>query len=114
MKPGQIILGILLFALVTAILYIWGMKKSLTQESDLEQILLSKCAGNVVKYLHRHDSVSQEEILPLIQGVKAGMFWSKKRINVQNPTIFVPKLIHYMIEQQLLEETGGLRYQLKH
>lgn len=114
MSFGQIVLGILLFALATAVLYVWGLKKSMTQGADLERILLSKCAGNVVKYLHKHGSISQKEIAPLIQGVRAGMFWSKNRLSVQDPAAFVPKLIRYMLEQQLLEEIGGLRYQLKH
>ena len=36
------ILGILGFALVTAILYVWGLRRSMTQSADLERILLSK------------------------------------------------------------------------
>ena len=51
MSFGQIVLGILLFAVATAVLYVWGLKKSMTQEADLERILLNKCAGTVVKYL---------------------------------------------------------------
>lgn len=47
MSFGQIVLGILLFALATAVLYVWGLRKSMTQEADLERILLNKCAGTV-------------------------------------------------------------------
>ena len=110
MSFGQIVLGILLFALATAVLYVWGLKKSMTQEADLERILLNKCAGAVVKYLRKHGSIAQKEIPPLIQGVKAGMFWSKSRVRVQDPAAFAPKLVRYMLEQQLLEDAGGLRY----
>ena len=35
------ILGILGFALVTAILYVWGLRRSMTQSADLERILLT-------------------------------------------------------------------------
>lgn len=77
MSFGQIVLGILLFALATAVLYVWGLRKSMTQEADLERILLNKCAGTVVKYLRKHGKITQKEIPPLIQGVRAGMFWSK-------------------------------------
>ena len=35
------------------------------------------------------------------------------RGDAQEPAAFVPKLIRYMLEQQLLEDTGGLRYRLK-
>ena len=48
MSFGQIVLGILLFALATAVLYVWGLRKSMTQEEDLERVLLNKCAGTVV------------------------------------------------------------------
>ena len=106
MSFGQIVLGILLFALATAVLYVWGLRKSMTQE-------LNKCAGTVVKYLRKHGSITQKELPALIQGVKAGMFWSKNRIRVQDPAAFAPKLIRYMLEQQLLEDAGGLRYRLR-
>ena len=36
MTAGQMILGILLFAAATAILYVWGLRKSMTQAADLE------------------------------------------------------------------------------
>ena len=85
----------------------------MTQEADLERILLNKCAGTVVKYLRKHGKITQKEIPPLIQGVRAGMFWSKNRVRVQDPAAFAPKLVGYMLEQQLLEDTGGLRYRLK-
>lgn len=34
MTTGKIILGILLFAIITAILYVWGLKKSVGQMED--------------------------------------------------------------------------------
>ena len=113
MSFGQIVLGILLFAVATAVLYVWGLKKSMTQEADLERILLNKCAGTVVKYLRKHGSITQKEMPSLTPWIRDGMFWSKNRIRVQEPAAFVPKLIRYMLEQQLLEDTGGLRYRLK-
>ena len=102
MSFGQIVLGILLFALATAVLYVWGLRKSMTQErgkaNTMDPVFI----------------VGKGEIdETLIQGVKAGMFWSKNRIRVQDPAAFAPKLIRYMLEQQLLEDAGGLRYRLR-
>ena len=51
MSTGQIIIGILAFAVVTAVLYVWGLKKSFSQAEELEKILLSKGASRVIKYL---------------------------------------------------------------
>ena len=42
MNTWETILGILVFAVVIAVLYVWGLKKSYTQGTDLERILLSK------------------------------------------------------------------------
>ena len=113
MSTGQIILGIALFAVVTAVLYVWGLKKSMTQSADLERILLSKSAGNVVHYLKRHDQIDLAEMTRLCAGVKGGQFWSRRRVAVQDPGAFAPRLAQYMVEQQLLEELPGRRYRLK-
>ena len=66
MSTLQMILGILAFALATAVLYVWGLHKSITQRSDLEYILLSSDVGeetteDVIDTLRenmRKDSVS--------------------------------------------------------
>ena len=113
MSTGQIILGIALFALATAILYVWGLRKSMTQAQDLERILLSKSAQRVVNYLKSHDTITQQEIARQVQGVKAGMFWSRNRVEVHAPDAFAGKLVRFMLEQQLLEDAGGLRYRRK-
>lgn len=113
MNTFEIVLGILVFALVTAVLYVWGLKKSLTQSADLERILLSKSAGKVVHYLKGHSDISLSQIAQLCAGVKAGQFWSRRRVAVQDPQAFAPKLAQYMVEQQLLEALPGDRYRLK-
>ncbi|RHR07444.1 hypothetical protein DWX58_11350 [Pseudoflavonifractor sp. AF19-9AC] len=113
MNTPQIILGILAFALVTAVLYTWGLHKSMTQQEDLERILLSKSARKVVNYLKKHESISLEEMGRLCKDVKAGQFWSRKKAAVQNPRLFAPKLAQYMTEQLLVKELPGNRFCLR-
>ena len=113
MTTLQIVLGIALFAIATAILYVWGLRKSATQAGDLERILLSKGAAHVKKYAKKHQTITQKEIEAQLKGLKGGLFWSRNRVEVQDPSVFAQKLIRYMVEQQLLEDVGGLRYQLK-
>ena len=67
MTTGQTIAGVLLFAAVTAVLYVWGLKKSLGQQEDLTRALLSVCGSRVLKYLKKHDLKQKEFILGLIQ-----------------------------------------------
>lgn len=113
MSPLETILGILAFALVTALLYVWGLRKSMTQAADLEHILLSKCAARVLAYLKHHSTITQKEIARQIQTVKAGQFWSRRQVQVQDARTFAKKLTQYMLEQQLLEPAGNACYKRK-
>lgn len=113
MSTPQIILGILAFALITAVLYIWGLHKSMTQQKDLERILLNKSAQKVVHYLKNHESISLEEMGRLCQDVKAGQFWSRQKAAVQNPRVFAPKLAEYMTGQLLIRELPDGRFCLR-
>ena len=110
MSIWRIISGILLFAAVTAVLYTWGLKKSVSQMEDLERILLSKGCSRVMKYLNQHYAIDLKEMSRLVQGLKAGMFWSKNRVEVQDPLEFSGKLAGFMLEQRLLEKAGGNQY----
>ncbi|MFQ9480478.1 MAG: hypothetical protein ACLR1K_00090 [Oscillospiraceae bacterium] len=58
MNTFETILGILAFAVVIAVLYVWGLKKSYTQSADLERILLSKSAGKVVNHLKKNEEIT--------------------------------------------------------
>ena len=110
MSTPQIILGILAFALITAVLYVWGLHKSMTQQQDLERILLNKSAQKVVSYLKKHESISLDEIAQLCRGVKAGQFWSRQKAAVQNTKAFAPKLAQYMTEQLLIQKLPNGRF----
>lgn len=113
MNLWETILGILVFAVVVAVLYVWGLKKSYTQSADLERILLNKSAGKVVHYLKQNGEISLSQIAQLCTGVKAGQFWSRQKAAVQNPKAFAPKLAQYMVEQLLLEKVSNGRYRLR-
>ena len=113
MNTLETILGILAFAVVIAVLYVWGLKKSYTQGADLERILLSKSAGKVVNYLKKNEEITLSQMAQLCTGVKAGQFWSRQSAMVQNPKTFAPKLAQYMVEQLLLEKVSNGRYRLR-
>ena len=113
MNTLETILGILAFAVVIAVLYVWGLKKSYTQSAYLERILLSKSAGKVVNYLKKNEEITLSQMAQLCTGVKAGQFWSRQRAMVQNPKTFAPKLAQYMVEQLLLKKVSNGRYRLR-
>lgn len=113
MSKGQILLGILLFALATAILYVWGLHKSMGQSADLTRILLNRCGNKVVGFLKKHDTVTEAEIAQLISGVTAGEFWSRKHLVVQEPKQFAGQVINFLLDQQYIETAGSKNFRLK-
>lgn len=113
MSKGQTLLGILLFALATAILYVWGLHKSMGQSADLTRILLNRCGNKVVEFLKKHDTVTEAEIAQLISGVTAGEFWSRKHLVVQEPKQFAGQVINFLLDQQYIEPAGSKNFRLK-
>lgn len=108
-----IVAGIIMFAFVTAVLYVWGLRKSFGQQERMAKILLINCKNKVVKYLKTHDTVTKKQIESLIRGVSAGEFWSRKRITVQNPNKFSEQAIKFMVEQLYIEKVSDDCYRLK-
>ncbi len=108
----KMILGIMAFAVVTAILYIWGLKKSIKQSQGLERQLMGVCANKVVKYIKKNGAITKKEIADIITGVKAGSIWSKKKIAVYDGNKVAPRVIKFLLEQQYITEVDGT-YQLK-
>ena len=95
--------GILLFAFVTAVLVLWGMRKAYFQRETLTKMLLSKSADRVMHYLKTHDSITEPEIRKLVEGVKAAEFHSRNTATVQADQIFTAKLIEVMQHDGLIE-----------
>ena len=113
MTIGRVILGVLLFAVATAILYAWGLGKSMDQKTDLARNLLSACGSRVVKRLKKQETLTEREIAQLIEGVTVGQFWSRNKIKVQDGRKVAPQVIEFLVEQQYIEPTGKGAYRLK-
>ena len=106
MDKVHILIGIILFALATAVLYVWGLKKSAGQGDDLTRILLNRCGNKVIKYLKKHDTITKNQIAEQIDGVVASEFWSRKRLSVNDPKKFASQVIDFLLDQQYIESTG--------
>lgn len=100
----KIIIGILLFAIATAIIYAWGMMKSVRQNTDLSHMLYSKAAKKVKKYLEKNGEISFPEIQKQVEDVKAGLFYSSKKAVVTDKKQFAANLVQIMQKADLLEE----------
>lgn len=102
------VIGIILFAIATSIIYVWGLKKSIKQADTLKEMMYTKAANKVMAYLKKNDSVSKKEILNLVCGIKASEFYSKKTVVVQNEMEFTNSLINFMSDKNLIQKDKGI------
>lgn len=113
MTMGKVIIGVFMFAVATAVLYAWGLGKSLNQKADLAKNLLGACGSKVVRYLKKNGTITAKEVARQIEGVSVGQFWSRNRIKVQDADKFSKQVVAYLLEQQYIEQVGGGSYRLK-
>ncbi len=106
MSLTTIFIGIGMFAVVTAALTVWGMRKTYFQKEKLANMLLSKSADKVVHYLKSHDTISEKGMRDLVSGIEAAEFGSKARAVVQGDKAFTSKLIEVMLHDGLIEAAG--------
>lgn len=100
MKTMTIIMGILLFAIATMIVFSWGLIKQKNQTSDLMRLLFSKGESMVKKHLKKNDYITIAEIEKMCENLSASMPFSRNRAVVKDKKDFVSKLVTYM------EKTG--------
>ena len=113
MSPWQIVVGILLFALASAILYAWGLAKAADQEDTLHRNLMHACGSRVLKQLKKQETITEREISRLIEGVSVGQFWSKHKMKVQDGKTVAPQVIAFLLDQQYIESAGQDIYRRK-
>ncbi len=77
-----------MFAIITAIVYAWGLRNELRQEKDLERRLFCKSASEVIKFLKKNGIATKKEISEQIKDVSSGVFWSKKKARIMDPNKF--------------------------
>ena len=96
---------VLLFALVTMIVYAWGMWRAMRQQQDLSNMLSAKGISKVKKALKKNGSLTEKELEPFI-----------KDLTAKQPKKFLDSILPYMIKQKMITETqekGKAVYQLR-
>ena len=71
MSTGTKIIGVLLFALATIIIYSWGLIKQRNQSKDLMNLLFSKGNSKVNKYLKKNEYITAAEVENMCAGLEA-------------------------------------------
>ena len=107
--------GILLFAAATAILVVWGMRKSYFQRENLSRMLFSKAADKVMRYLKTHDTISASQMRKVVDGTEVSEAFSKNRAVVRGDKEFTARLIELMQNDGMIEpiEPGKPVYRKK-
>ena len=103
MKISTVIIGIALFAIVTMILYGWGIVKQKNQTSDLMNLLFSKGQDKIKKYLKQHEQICE--------GLEAKQPFSRNKAVVKDKRDYAKKLVEYMLKTNQLEQEGS-RYKM--
>lgn len=103
MSFPMVLLGIFLFAVVTAALVVWGMRKAYFQRQTLTKMLLSKSSERVMRHLRTHDTITEPEMRKLVTGIQAAEFYSRSRATVQADRAFTTQLIDAMLHDGLIE-----------
>lgn len=109
------IIGILLFAVVTAVLFAIGMVKERDKQQTLSGKLFLKGESAVKKALSKNGKMTRVEIEKCVTGLKAGLFYSKEKAVVSNPVTFTKDLLDQMEQRHIIvqvTEKGKKYYQL--
>jgi len=113
MTTFQIIIGVLCVAVITAVLYVWGLRKSVNQREDLNRRLLSACGSKVVKALKKQPVITEQEVAALISGITVGPAWSRSKVKVEDGERFAPQVIAFLQDQLYIEKDAEGNYKLK-
>ncbi len=100
----QYIPYVLLFALVTAVLYTWGLWRSVRQKQDLANMLSAKGISKIKKALKKNGPLTKKELEPFVKGLTARQPFSREQIGVTEPEKFLDSILPYMVRQKMIRE----------
>ena len=73
---------VLLFALVTAVIYAWGLWRSMRQQQDLSNMLSAKGVSKIKKALRKNGAMTRNDLEPVVSGLTAKQPFSREQIAV--------------------------------
>ena len=107
---------VLLFALVTIIVYAWGLWRSVRQNQDLSNMLAAKGVSKVKKALRKNKALTLKELEPFVKDLTAKQPFSRQQISVTDPEEFLNSSLPYMVRQKMIienKEENRTVYRLK-
>lgn len=108
---------ILLFAIATVIIYIWGMKKEQSKEKELLDNLYKKSEKIVIKSFKQNKTLSRKDIENELTNVKSSLFfYSKHKLVIKDPSHLAKIIIGNLLNNgTIIKTTNGytLKYKSK-
>ncbi|NLM13841.1 MAG: hypothetical protein GX209_08880 [Epulopiscium sp.] len=101
------VLYMISITLITMFLMYLGIIKERRLPIELANKLYKKCAGKVIKYLEKHDSITIPEIRNLVQNETVSVIWSNKKLGITDANSFVRNLIDNLIKEEKIERVNG-------
>lgn len=96
---------VLLFAAVTALLYLWGLYRAGRQKQDLAQLLSAKGVSVVRRALRRSGPMTRHQLEGVVNGLRVHQPFSDKYLGVTDAARFLDSLLPYMLQQRLITES---------
>lgn len=89
---------ILIIALGVAFLLSWGIMKKQRQSEELLSKLMRKCEQKIIGAFKKEDCICKSELIEMVDGINAKLFWSRKRAVVQEPEKMIMPIVQKMLE----------------
>lgn len=106
---------VLLFAVATAIIYGWGLWRSMRQGQDLSNMLCSKGISKVRKALKKKGPMTRMELEPIVKDLTAKQPFTTEKMGVTDPKTFLESILPYMMKQKMIQEikeNNKVKYQI--
>ncbi|MCT4509337.1 MAG: hypothetical protein N4A48_11410 [Tepidibacter sp.] len=98
------IFKIILVAITFTFLLSWGYIKQQRKNEELLNKLYKKIENKIMSEFNKKEKLTIKDIENLIKGTKASLFWSKNKITVTDPRLFIKNLIKDMLSKGLIIE----------
>ena len=95
---------VLLFALATAVIYAWGLWRSMRQQQDLSNMLAAKGVSKIKKALRKNGAMTRRDLEPVVKDLSARQPFSREQIAVTDPGKFLDSILPYMVKQRIITE----------
>lgn len=99
------IIRILLVSLAVAFIYAWGIIKQQRKNMELLNELIRKSEDKIINGFKNKERLTNKNIEEIIVGTKASLFWTKDKIQINDPKMISKNIITNMLSKGLIVET---------